>query len=564
MQDLGRGLQNFGLGISRIADYLQDQIDDAAAGNAYNNFAEAARKIEADHDALAGEAALKGLGSAESALAAQRRAIEGRLANDVQRRVFAARADVRESQSRSVMYAHSVAAAKAYEIGSLKAGIDNSIEDYVKFALQDPQAAALHKALAQQKLNDLAERTGGSEEQKTAAWREATNRMHTAVLDQLVAMNQTGSAKSYLSDVPDNEMTQESRVRMQELVRRADVGTKTLNLMFDIERVATARGGTTREQEAYAMAVADETYKGKRITAEEYDGLLRRIKTRYGDRRENEAQAVAEELGAAEKFLLENKDKSIEDLSPSTKDVLVRHGLWPRLQNFSEEGRWSTNLSVRAEIERMTPEQHRAMTNSEFGVWARTNLNNVDLSYARALRAKALGQNLTPELVYSLTQKQRIHRAARELGIDTERDDEATLAFEETFNDRLISWQTATGKKATDQDVQMLLDTIVKDRVKVETTRWSPLYGRVYAMGPLSPDVQEVPMFNLPKRASGAGIAYVTTSGGQRVEVDDIPPKHMNAVRRALEDRYRMAPSPGNLPTFQNIAEAWVLAGSPK
>lgn len=327
---------------------------------------------------------------------------------------------------------------------------------------------------------------------------------------------------------------------------------KAQSFTLQVADMATSRGGSVADQRAFALSTAEYSYRGKKLSVEEYDDVLQRMERHYGIRDRQEAATQRQTITAAERFLFENPTAVLSD-DPKLLEKAKSSGSLRALLSFQESGRYATDPEAFARVRGMTDTQLRTVSADRLWVTLRPHLSNQDLDVVMARHARAAG-NATPDQLHVITISDRLEKTARVLrhlpadpgerpGVEQQLRFDAWRA---QFNTELQEWQTRHGKKATPEDVQQRLDLQEKDMVVVSVTQ--SLLGMDWAW----PDtIERVPLASLPDR----GEAWVV-AGEERVALKRIPEREWSDIAAKLDAR-------GVDPTAQNIAEVWVERGRP-
>jgi hypothetical protein len=534
LEHLGQGLQQASAGVARAGDYLVDVADSAASRERYNNFAEAALKVEQQHKLRFGKDAMEGRQAALDEIERLRAAAEDGL-TDRQLRMFAERADVRQGDSIGRIHDRSDEQTVAYEVGSLKSGITGSVNDYRAAYLTAPEGAGIYREDAIDQTNRLADRLGWSPEQRQEAILGATTDMHTGVLDSLIDTGRTAEARAYL-DAHGAEIAQDPKAKAEGQIRRMGVLDAGTRLML-----STPADWPIEKQRAHL----DELFTKGDITAEVRANAKAQIEVRENERQERVSGQAVANMNAVESWLNDNQGKPIELLPAPMFEFLQRTGKIDDARRFAEN-RDATDPQTFNLVRGMTDEQLRNITPVRLEELFKFSLNKQDMNELRARHEKVL-KPFEPNSLF--TTNEMVENTAMQLGIMPPKGDKATAEqlkvygqFRAEFNTQLMLWQETHKKKATDKDIQEMLDwRVVQAQSKVLVN----YAGRASA--------REMAFMDVPEK--DRAIAGVQV-GQEFVTLGDIP----GDVKRAYEAFFA---EEGTTPTWQNIAERWVEMGKP-
>lgn len=319
LQEFGGGLLAAGVGAARVADYLQDQLDEAKSQTEFNLYAEEVRKIERTYEAQVGEGAVNGLGRTLGAINDARKAAEARLGNDTQHTLFRSRADVHDFHVRDRVERHGIDQTMVYQIGAQTAGAKGSLDDYVSLwqrgMPQDPAGAAqwqdavrLARETGIRQINKVADLRGDSPEVRKLAVLAHTTEMHSGVLESLGQDPQQAAA--YLQQ-HRGEMSTGAVSRFDRMIRRTLEQDRTFLLA---EGYAQATPSLLMQR---ALVVRD-TQDGK-ITSEEAQSVWDKLRT-IDMEKSQQHQALRQEFvrGLSQQFA-QDEALTTDTLAPATQ-----------------------------------------------------------------------------------------------------------------------------------------------------------------------------------------------------------------------------------------------------
>ena len=534
LQGLGQGVAQLGAGLMRAGVAWQRDIDDAKITQAQNLFADTIRQQMRDPasgylntvggDAIGGrrEATFEAIREAGDRIAAGLSNKEQREAFDVarQQRLLDAQLDADAHESRQ---------ARVFRVGQLEAQAANFIDEATS-AVGTPDFAVRKEGL-RVTVADLGEARGMSPAEVKRAQMEATTKLHGQVLQGFIANGRGSEARAYL-DENAGEIDPGAQPRWREAVKRAGINEESQQLAFKI----IGEAGSNESPESYALSIAEYTYKGKRIPVEVYDETVQRLQKHYDQERKATAVENVNLLNSAQAWLTENKLQPVEAF-PDYESLKSR-GLVDSVNNFARNGRYVTDPRTLYEVDSMTPAQWRSMSDAQVFARFRGSLDDSDLNYARARHASAFG-TIKGEGLVVLDKEDRISEAARKLGID--KVPESKYLLREEVQKRVKVWEAANGKKADNEQLQSIIDTVIVDKARVSQS---------FLFDFVSPD-DEVPTFMLSPDQQES--AYVNIRG-EALPLRSIPPAQRAQITRSLLAR--------GLPvTEQAIAELWDAAG---
>lgn len=550
MVAMGEATLKAGLSAMKIADQIQTELDDAKTKELDMAFADRIREnlynAESGYMNSIGKSAVDRRQATEEAMNKSRQEIEQSLQNDVQRMMFRQIADKRMLAARTEMDQHALKQLKVYNVGESKARIDNLLDDAVvnanNWAVPGSQYQVFSKAMKSEVTN-LARLSGIAEgsEQYRQLEREATTKLHSTVIANFIAQENPQMAEAYLKD-HKGEIDKEQLDNITTAVRNAK---ETLGVKEESLRLSFELKGPLNQQ----ISNLDQMFKDGKITASVRDATLQRIEHNDSVRRAQQGEYEKNLIGNAQEWLLKNPDKSILDMPTAMYNGLRNSGHLGSMISFAKAGRYVTDPKAMQEIMNLTPDQLGRMTDSEFYAKYRGRLDDQDLNYGLARLNSAKGTATTQHLEIIST-ADRVERAAIEMGIlpstgAKKASADQTKAFD-TFradvNQRVMVYEQSVlgGKrKANNEELQQVLDTVIKDKAIVPRTLW---FDKGKPVSQLTTEEM--------KRA------YVTV-GAEQVPLASIPVAQRKIIIQKLNDR--------RLPvTEQAIADLWVAAGKPR
>lgn len=337
---LGQGLTQAGAGVSRVADFLQDEIDDAVSQSVFNSYDEQSRQVAQRFRDSTGQDAITTYDQTIKQIATMRKDAEKRLQTQRQRQLFAARADSRDISLRGMLDGHAADQTRIFKIGALDAGSKNAMIAYQQAPIGSEDALVQRETALRQQEEAL-RMQGKSKDEIQLARTLTLDALHADKLNSITEQDPK-TAKAYL-DAHRGEMLPSTLRRAEANLERASLTETATRFTFDAERQAAARGGTPAEQQAYAQAIADASYQGKRLTAEEYERTTQKIQQRFRQKRNDVALLAQDALGEAEKILSQNLDLRIDDLPQRILKPIEDGGHRDTINRFANLHRYVTD-----------------------------------------------------------------------------------------------------------------------------------------------------------------------------------------------------------------------------
>lgn len=551
LQQLGQATAYLGAGIQRYGIAVQSEFDDAKVMQAQNRLAESIRQ----HMTAPGTGYLNTVGEAATGDARKQtfeginrdadRIAEG-LTSEEQRKAFGVARDQRLFDASLDADAHETKQQRVFKAGQLEAQRATLTAEAA--SLQGTPRGDAKKASMLVTVDETAALHGWSAEETAQAKLDATTNLHTIVLQDMVATGNATAAKSYL-DANQGEMQPKARAHFQEAVKRVGINEQSEKLTQDI----VGEVGDAENPEAAALAIAQATYNGKKIPVEVLDETRQRIQQHYDLERKATATENVALTQRAQRWLVENKSQPIEAF-PEFEAVKSR-GLLPTVSNFARNGRIVTDPRAFYNMMERTPGQWRAMSVDQVTERYGGVLDEQDMRLAYAKHADASGR-IKEEGRNVLTQENILDNAERELGID---DDPAQgYVFRTKVRDAVRLIESKTGKKATEEEFERAIGSIVKDRANVSGFLFNDLRRRTYGVSP--DDAGDLFLFVRDGR-----VQQSRAFGAEEVSLSSIP---LDFYNEALSDFLTMdeqALQRRQLPNVQSeaIMDLWLQAGRP-
>jgi hypothetical protein len=564
MQQLGQGLQTAAVGVTRLADTLQDDLDVAKSADFEG------RASDAEVAELDGFTARLGIDATPEArvdmLKRLRKTfdrLELGLDNNTQRNNF------RESRARLMRHADSISGdhlnrqALNYRQASMEARIGASQESWTKAA--GSEEGDIAKATMEADIAERGKLLGWGPEQVAQETLQRRAQGHSLIASGLLGL--TGGSDAAAKYIQQNkaEIDTQTFQQLERAVRVATVADESKRFSTHAVRQATVRaqqkGLTLAQQEEYARQIAAESFKGQKISAEVSDQAERRIEQHYADARRKEAADDNSLFEQATQMLLTDPSMAPNDLPADMLEKVTRRGMLGELNAFQNSGkRYATDPVAWAEADRASPQSLSAMSDEEFVRKYRGRLSDGEFNALSARRAAAGKGPKSFDAASVVSINDRVERAARQIGILPERGEDATPEqvqaledFRFAFDAKLQRAQTAGGKKASEEEIQKMLDAHI-DNTKAtrdEMVLATRFRGQLFPT--MAPTFREtyVPAHEL---RGGEGAVVIE---GKREYIRQVPA----AVREAMTEDIIAAGQPA---TIEAIMRRWISKGRPQ
>jgi hypothetical protein len=490
LQDVGQSAVKLGASITQYADQQQDIIDDADSKHAINAYMDVQRQsFEAEGgylNTLGRDATGARREQAFKDLEKHRRKLRSSLGNEVQRRLFDQEADELDLRRRFQADKHESEQTLNYRIGEGKARADNQYRIAGEATGEDREEA---KGIAIRESQELSRLLGEGPEKAAERVREGLTTMHEITVNRLVKDGRASEAAEYVK-ANRGEMDPRAADRLGSMAQGATVAQESTRLSMNWMEIARKRGGTLEQQRDYAIAIADQTFKGiptsgKRLTPEVRDETIQRIEVQYRRNKQSEAAADNEVFKQATDALLADPLASPNDLPPEMRDELKARGLTGDLNAWASSGkRFVTDPKAAAEVWTLleTPGALDNTTPDELVRRYRGRLDDREMNLLLAGAAKARGQ-ATKDHISLLTENERVmeafHRATgtprnKEL---TDEQQQRRYLYKQRVGERL----NGERESLTPERFQEILDETTIDTVFVDVTGSDPS-GNIYAL----------------------------------------------------------------------------------
>lgn len=313
---IGEGVERVGFQVSRIADFQQDQLDDARTTEADNLTSDELRKAQADWLSKIGrDATGDARKKADEELDKRIERIGQTLDNDVQRVQWKKMADRRRMNARAVMDGHETEQTFNYLKGTTK-------------ARQEAARIDGNKDLMLKASDDLSRMFGEDDTQRDQRRLAATTQFHEERIRLLAQQDPSNAARMLAEARAAKEIDPARLDELQKIVRVSDTDEKSLDLFRTIVEDPTRAGMPLAEQERIARAVVNFERDEKRVSADVYDRTVGRIEHHFEQARQARNQQRVETLNEVEKAFTQDKAATVDTLPAPLRQQIDELGLW--------------------------------------------------------------------------------------------------------------------------------------------------------------------------------------------------------------------------------------------
>lgn len=553
LEQAGAAMTNSGSVFMKIAERIQDDIDDTVTKQADNFLSERIREAQTKYMSTKGQDAVNGYASVEEGLNKVVQSTIDGLENEMQRKMFGQVAQRRLLAARAEMGAHQYKALKEWKFNETKNRVDNLMED----AVADSSKWAVPGSLYQQRktamlseVDDLAQQAGivnaegevdRSSEQYKALVRGVNTKLHETVINQFVAEENPKMALAYLKNYK-GEIDREKLDNLTTFVKKAE---ETVNVKEDSLRLQLGMSNVPFDQ---ALSDVNKMFQDGKISAELRDATVTRLEHQNQIVKQAEAKASAQMLGEAQEWMIRHPGATVLAMPAKYQQWARETGHWNTLKSLEKTGgEFKTNMNVWGKILTMPAEELAKMSSDEFIAKYRSGLDNSDLERGLAMLGAAKGKEIKaenkPELTVFETNTEIVKRAAQEnklipyTGTPNEKQQKDFALFEKQIQKYVNEYETTQlgGKrKANTDEVKKITNQVLLDKVRIDE------WGR-------DPEIMSYQV-----TSDNAKQAYVDVKGTQ-VYLAQIPAADRERIAAGLKQR--------NLPvTQQAIAEIWSQA----
>jgi hypothetical protein len=330
LMQFGESMTRTGNAMLDIATNEAHIINEADTKAADNALAEAHRKAlhtpDTGYLGTVGKSALDAKDSVVKSLQEERERIEGGLKTEAAKRMFAEVADRRMNQAMSQIDSHAGNQAKAYQIGETSARASNAVNDATVNADGDRGQGSLYsqgKATALHEFEQFAQLKGWGEEQTKEGRLKLLTGLHGQVIGGFIGNGQAAKARDYLSE-NEKEIDPAKLDDLRKQVKTAGVRDDSLNLFMGMN--PSNLSGNKKE--------LSQLYKDGKITAEVYDATMQRAEHGYTVAKAQEAEYDRSMLGKAQKWFVDNPDKTLNDMPHEFNGWATSRARWDDLKRL--------------------------------------------------------------------------------------------------------------------------------------------------------------------------------------------------------------------------------------
>jgi hypothetical protein len=553
IEQAGAAMVNAGSTFMRIAERIQDDVDDTVTKQADNFVAEKIREKQTKYLLTKNQDAVNGYAAVDEELTKIVKDTADGLENEMQRKMFGQVAQRRLLAARAEMGAHQLKQLKEWKFNETKSRVDNLMND----AVADADKWSVPNSLYQQRktamlaeIDDLAQQAGivnadgevdrGSEQYKSLV-RNVNTKLHETVVNQFVAEERPKMAAAYLKNYK-GEIERDKLDNLTTFVKKAE---ETVNVKEDSLRLQLDMSKVPFDQ---ALSKVNKMFQDGEISAELRDATVTRLEHQNQIAKQAEAKMNANMLGEAQEWMIRHPGASVLSMPAKYQQWARETGHWNSLKSLEKTGgEFKTNMNVWGKILTMPADELAKMSSDEFIAKYRGSLDNSDLERGLAMLGAAKGKEIKaenkPELTVFETNTEIVKRAAQEnkilpyTGSPNEKQQKDFALFEKQIQKYVNEYEiTQLGgkRKANTDEVKKITSQVLLDKVRIDEWGRDP----------------EIPSYQItPENAKQA---YVDVKGKQ-VYLAQIPATDRERIVAGLKQR--------NLPvTQQAIAEIWLQA----
>ncbi len=213
LQQTGSALQYGGLSLQKIVKEQQDQINDARASEAFNNFSIIADNQETTYLDYKGKDVLTNYDPSRNNIINELNSISDKLDNDIQKNIFLKAANRRIRSVTNSMTKHSIYEQRKYNFNEMESRINtfsNTAAKYWDTYTEENGDFDVYSGAALKEIEMLADKMGFAEDsmQRRDLVLKVSDKMHSEVISGLINIKDFMSAASYLNDsFESNELT---------------------------------------------------------------------------------------------------------------------------------------------------------------------------------------------------------------------------------------------------------------------------------------------------------------------------------------------------------------------
>ncbi len=583
---LGQAVQSAGTATANIADVLQDDLDTARTKEATALWLDENRVTLYDpQEGYLNTSGKSATGdarkNAQNQIARNAQNLSKRLDNDDQRTMFAIAVQEKMLQINQALDQHENRGARVFNIGETKALSEELASDAVEFRTQavpnllDFEKNKQSAIIEARTVADLLEY---GPEQTEAFILDTTTSIHAGVVGRLLAEMRDVEAGDYLRSVDENEIDSNVLTRLKDEIGRAEFNeratTSALDIVARIDQqgpgqqtvqgpgspIVTSPGvigppaaAQTVSQDPtvqgppapnqVAVGIADESrmvglaltelnlaVKDGTMSAEEADATLDRVKEIAQSRRNVRVENTNEIVRQAELWLIDNPGKRPSQIQPpSLYEALRTSGELPSINAFSAStNRYTTNDVTYANVLNMPRSTLRKLSDGDFHLLFRGQMNNQDLERAKAYHKSTRGESTLGDDT-DFTRVERIREAAIAAEIMTRGTSDPVQLTRFSRFDREINRRVATAKReglpfkgeflqkiidGVTMDVVMTPDSFILDEFAADDVRiLSTLSEEERRFAFIRLDVGDIRLANLPSQVRAELVLKLREAG---------------------------------------------------
>lgn len=553
IEQTGAAMVNAGSVFMKIAERIQDDVDDTVTKQADNFLSEKIREKSTKYLLTKGQDAVNGYAAVDEELTKIVKDTADGLENEMQRKMFGNVAQRRLIAARAEMGAHQLKQLKEWKFNETKSRVDNLMED----AVADADKWSVPNSLYQQRktammaeVDDLAQQAGivnengeldRNSDQYKSLVRSANTKLHETVINQFVAEERPKMAAAYLKNYR-GEIDREKLDNLTAFVKKAE---ETVNVKEDSLRLQLGMSKLPFDQ---ALSEVNTMFQDGKISAELRDATVTRLEHQNQIAKQAEAKMNAQMLGEAQEWMIRHPGQPVINMPAKYQTWARETGHWASLKALEKTGgQGETNYEVYGRLITMPAEDLAKMSSDDLFTKYRSQLSKGDyeqmlvrIAAAKAAVGKAEAK---PELTVFETNTEIVKRAAQEnkilpyTGSPNEKQQKDFALFEKQIQKYVNEFEiTQLGgkRKANTDEVKKITNQVLLDKVRIDE------WGR-------DPEVMSYQI--TPENAKQA---YVDVKGKQ-VYLSQIPATDREQIAAGLKKR--------GLPvTQQAIAEIWLQA----
>ncbi|MCA8954055.1 MAG: hypothetical protein KDE27_31395 [Planctomycetes bacterium] len=611
-QALGQAVGSLGQAAVRLGQAWQRDVDEAAVNGADSAMAEHLHQILDDANGgymhAIGKDAIDRLDGTQQELKKVREGLMKGLTPN-QAKVFKRVADARLERAMARVHGRAADQSRVYAAGEATGRLQVLAADAYKMAVSgDEEAASVALGTAKAQARRVAELNGYGPEQAAALVRKTTSSVHAMTITALIDRGQTDRAGELLGRAEKaDEIDPAAANELGVAIERASVG-KWGRQIADLYLDEIAQNMSTEASQATGLGerrpwmrlaqpgeeltAADEAmlehewkaeawsrYQAKldkqlgrgELTEAIYRSALAQGRDKFDQHEKQQAARYDAATTSAERFLLENKWASVDDIKEQLPAVYAQIEREPgglaRIAQFAQSRRYVTDPKRLLAFDAVPDTELAKMDAAELRMWMRGVTDDGDWGYVQARWKKAVG-DATSDDDWLLKSKDYVEEAAKRSNVIPRggrwsRDqEERYFVFKQKAQARFNEERDrlkAAGKEFSPEDAQRLMDEMALDVVEINSQSFWSSNKKVsaYALLPEQPPS----LLNTDGRKAERDAAFVTV-GDEDVYLNDLfhagTPKNNPATKIA-----GYLKRTGQRARMQDVAELWVAMGKP-